>query len=463
MQSSDIPKVASLLVGTLCLIGFIVWNVLRSDLLEQRLLDELNEVAELDNELCPFDGSLIGTSRVLLFDFSDPLPAAASDYPNTLLENMLEDSQDAARFDHFGLYTLNPYGGVPRKIGAFCVPVTMSQIPRDVRRALWGADPTQHAQLPSRYERYNDVFDHLWQNDQELRASMDEARNNLISKARNIEQEFSRIIENIEELVGLEIDRKSQRVDFVILSDMLQNSPTYSHYRNPWDFKEYLSRRSGDLPNMRRFSFQIYFVQSCQSITTVRRRSLQQFWEDYFDHSDAVVRFKLLSIDSGSCQPEGSNTSRTSEPLPPLNVQTGNEEPRVPREEEAHTPSGTIADSSSVERATPIAKSSKEALDENDAGDVMQECPKPEAQALPTLSYPRNARGSAILRYRILVDDRGRPVELVLYDAEIDLGRYRHRFVEKADDYIRRLRFNVQADDNCSGGRSTLLSLRYDE
>ena len=169
MQGNEIPKVVALVAGTLCLIAFIVLNVLRSDRLEQRLIEELEGVAELDNEMCPLDGTLTQASTVLMFDFSDPLPVANADYPDTLLENMLASLQEAGRFDRFGLYTLNPYGDVPSTIATFCVPVTMSQIPVDVRQALWGADPTQDIDLPPRYERFRPVCEPLWENEQKLR------------------------------------------------------------------------------------------------------------------------------------------------------------------------------------------------------------------------------------------------------------------------------------------------------
>ena len=463
MHSKDIPKVIGLLAGTLCLVGFIAFQVMRSGQLESRLFDELEQVAELDNELCPFDGALTRTSRVLLFDFSDPLPAEAAEYPDTLLENMLEDLQEADRFDRFGMYTLNPNGDVPRNVATFCVPVTMSQIPGDVRQALWGADPTQHAELPSRYSRFTDVFEDLWENDRELRESVEEARDTLLGEARTTEQGFSRIIENIEEIAGLEVDREARQVNFVILSDMLQNSPTYSHYRNRWDFDEYLSRRSGDLPGMRRFNFEVYLVQSCQSVTTDRRRALQQFWEDYFEQSDASVRFRLLGIDGSSCGGGSAASTGSGQPSAPAVRPTNRPAPAAPTEvagaPAAQSPTGSGDPGLPVApQAAPVARIPA------DGGSMPApaECPNPQVRSLPGLTYPRNADGTAVLRYTIQVDDQGVPVELDLYDMDIAVARHEQRFVDAADSYIRRLRFDVQADGNCTGGRTTNFALRYE-
>ena len=492
MQGNDIFKVAGLLAGTLVLVGFIVWNVMRSGQLEERLFDELSEVAELDNELCPFDGSLTRTSNVLLFDFSDPLPAEAAGYPDTLLENMVEDLQDAERFDRFGMYTLNPAGNVPRNVSTFCVPVTMSQVPGDVRQALWGADPAQHAELPSRYERFSDVFELLWENDRELRESVDEAREMLLGETRDAEQGFSRIIENIEEIAGLEIDRESRRVNFVVLSNMLQNSPAYSHYRNRWDFGEYLSRRPGDLPAMNRFSFEIYLVQSCQSVTTDRRRALQQFWEDYFEQADASVRFRLLGIDGSACGPASSAAPPRSGQSPAPATRTANE--TAPRPQGGNPDEGGnqgsvanaggadagAADAAAVAAARELLANNRAASDarnaatadpvaetppSGDAGASIPElapCPAPEVRDLPQLRYPRNANGTALLRYNIELDDQGVPVEFEPYDTEIEVARHEQRFVSAANAYIGGLRFDVHADDDCSGGRTTSFALRYE-
>ena len=315
MEKNDLIKAVALFFISFCLLGFIIWTVNKSDRLETSLLSELDEVAELDNELCPFDGDLTKTSRVILFDFSEPLPPELGDYPVKLLNNMMSEIQDAERFDRFSLYTLNPYGETPKDINVFCVPVTINQIPRDIRKNLWGKDPDQHSTLPSRYHRFAQVFERLWDNEHELNASMKETVNTLKSESRR-EQSYSRIVENIEEIAGLEIDRGSRKINVIVFSDMLQNSPLYSHYSSSWEFEEYLSRRSQQLLSMERFSFEIYFVQSCLSLSTKKRRALQDFWEDYFNSSNASVKFKLLRIDGGSCKTENpANNILTAQTL----------------------------------------------------------------------------------------------------------------------------------------------------
>ena len=546
MEKNDLYKAAGLFFVSFCLLGFIFWNVNKSDRLEKTLLSELDEIAELDNELCPFDGHLTKTSRVILFDFSDPLPAEFNDYPGKLLNNMMSEIQDAERFDRFSLYTLNPYGETPKDINAFCVPVTINQIPRDIRKNLWGKDPQQHSKLPSRYHRFARVFERLWENEHELNNSMKESMSTLANESRN-RQSYSRIIENIEEIAGLEIDRDSRKVNVIIFSDMLQNSPRYSHYSNSWEFKEYLSRRTHQLLNMERFAFEIYFVQSCQSLVTKKRRVLQKFWEEYFNSSSASVKFKLLRIDGGSCRTE----SQTDDKMVALTTETEllddnnmDEKSRVQgketikpaqvavvmanKEKSDGLDDGEVAaevdalididmeddfsehaseiikpvaiskemtnkkeghghDKSEPTARTELPDNKKaEFTDQNNETDIpvpvviemahrdysvdydnvststKKDCPVPKLKKMPTLIYPKRARGEAVLRYKLNLDIKGIPVDYELYEIDIGSKRYEKMFKESAEKYINKLRYEVQVDESCIGGKTAQLAIKFD-
>ena len=466
MDNKDLPKAIALIFGAFCLIGFVAWIVIRNDRIEQNLLNELNEVAQLDNQSCPFDGSRTRTSSVMLFDFSDPLPVELSSYPDSLLESTMNGLQEAQRFDRFSLYTLNPYDRVPRNIGTFCVPVTMGQIPREIRQALWGTDPEQYSTLPSRYERFEEVFENLWENDKELKETVEEVRTALVSESQREEQTYSRIIENIEEIAGLEIDRGSRRIRFLILSDMLQNSPVYSHYRQGLNFNNYRPERREGWLDMGRFSFEIYLVQSCFSLGTERRRALIQFWDDYFDGSDASVDFRLLSIDGRDCSTQESIEAEGSERLG--EADTGSPDSPTVNGNAASLEARTV--DASTERNildTPASgQLSPEAGENPDSGDLtvdLVDCAAPSIRRLPPLGYPRNARGPAMLRYKITVNERGIPLEYEPLGLEIDVRRYERLFKEHAEEYIARLRFDTHIDDECVGGQDAQLSLRYDD
>ena len=300
MEQGNLMKAGGLFAAALLLIGLIVLSVNRSGRMESQLFEELEEMTELDFELCPFDGRLTRTSRAVLFDFSDPLPAELADYPGKLMENMMAEMEDARRFDRFSLYTLNPFGNTPKALNAFCIPVTLKQIPSDIRRTLWGKDPEEHRTLPERYLRFAEVFERLWENERTLDASLQESMKMLESQSTS-SQGYSRIIENLEEIVLSELDRNSREVKVTILSDMLQNSPEFSHYGSSWDFERYLASRRSEPFDMERVSFDVYFVQTCDSLESARRRALQGFWNDYFDHFNASADFKLLRISGDDC------------------------------------------------------------------------------------------------------------------------------------------------------------------
>ena len=454
MEKHDLLKAAGLFFISCCLLGFIFWNVNKSGRLEQTLLDELDELAELDNELCPFDGRLTKTSRVILFDFSDPLPVELNDYPGKLLNNMMSEMQDADRFDRFSLYTLNPYSETPKDINAFCVPVTINQIPGEIRKALWGKDPEQHSKLPARYQRFAEVFERLWENEHELYRAMRKTMDTLTNEVRN-RQAYSRIIENVEEIAELEMDRDSRKINIVILSDMLQNSPQYSHYSNSWLFDEYLEKRTHPLLNMERVDFEIYFVQSCESLVTKKRRALQKFWEDYFSSSNAAVKLKLLRINSASCKIESPTKNEITSPAtapPELPDGSNMEEGFTEQNNATDTPEPVVSD---------VAHTDTSIVNDDVSTSLKKDCPAPELKKRPKLIYPKRARGEALLRYKLYLNAQGRTVDYELYEMDIGSQRYEKMFEESAAKYIQKLLYKVQTDETCTGGLTTKLAIKF--
>ena len=476
--------------------------------MEADLRTQLDEMAELDMELCPFDGEHIQMSRAILYDFSDPLPRELSDYPSRLLENMMDELAEAERFDRFSLYALNPYGRAPKSLSAFCVPVTMNQIPRDMRRALWGRDPEQHAQLPDRYSRFAQVFDRLWENERELDNSMKETMNVLIRQARG-GQSYSRIIENIEEIALTETDRGSQAIKITILSNLLQNSPQYSHYRESWEFEDYLATRNDERVDMSNIEIDVYYIQSCETLESASRRNLRRFWEDYFEYSQSSrPRFRTLSFDGEGCvdqrvvespnessnaekeaqaetnvltnpsvqatNPATSNTTETGTRGESSNPATkegaaevGGYAPAVPFDE---SPAQGPVDSKLMAANNEFLGSNLEAasgkpgsglVPDEGLDPIKKDCPKPKQRNLPPLDYPKRATGNAKLSYTVELDEEGVPVSFELYGLEVRSRRSERHFKKQAEDYISELRFDVHTDQNCSGGQTANVVLNF--
>lgn len=502
MDQSNLLKAGGLFMAAFLLIGFIFWNVNRSGQMESELFEELEEIAELDFELCPFDGRLTGTSRAMLFDFSDPLPAELAGYPGELVENMVAEMENAQRFDRFSLHTLNPFGNAPKTLNAFCVPVTMKQIPADIRRTLWGKDPEEQGALPDRYLRFAGVFERLWENERTLEQSLQESMNVLENQDRS-SQGYSRIIENLEEIVLSELDRSSRRVRVTILSDMLQNSPEFSHYGNSWDFERYLASRRSEPLDMRRVSFDVYFVQTCDTLETAKRRALQSFWNDYFDHFNASADFKLLRISGDGCsgspavlqaagagqdtqpgQRSAAQDTARSRSGQRSAVQDLLDDPGARTGGAAEPPAGgaewwlaetmeEAADTSA--RDTPPSTDydaflgmmldggggSESAPGGGEAPPARTECAAPEQRNSPPLIYPRRARGSADMSFSVDVDVRGVPVNYELRDMQLDSRRHESAFRRSAEDYIGKLRFDLRQDGNCTGGRTARVRVRF--
>ena len=436
------------------MIGFVFFMASRGQKMEQGLFQEIENMPELNSQQCPYESSLIESSRVILFDFSDPLPAELEDYPAKLLDIMMDEMQDADRFDRFGIYSLNPFGDTPKSIGQFCVPVTLNQIPDDVRRALWGKDPEEHANLPPRYQPFLGVFERLWENQRELDQFMTESRTQLANQSRS-GQGFSRIIENIEEIVGLEFDRSGGPVNIILLSDMLQNSPAYSHYRDAWEFDTYLSRRSRSQPDMERFRFEVYLVQSCSSRSTSDRRTLQRFWEDYFHSADALVTFKLLERFDLDC---GESQAAKTTPPPTQSSRSSSRETQPER-----APTARPLNPRPLARSAPTENQPRSAPIENQpiSPTALPDCPAPKFQSGSSPLYPRGARGDALLRYTIHLDSAGVPESYNLDDAEVSHARSENLFKESAAEYIDSLRFTLRVSDRCKGGQTVRIDVRF--
>ena len=521
MDQGDLLKAGGLFVAALFLIGLIVWNVNRSGQMESELFEELEDIAELDVELCPFEGRLTRTSRAVLFDFSDPLPAELADYPGRVMENMMDEMEDAQRFDRFSIYTLNPFGKTPKSLNAFCIPVTMKQIPSDIRRTLWGKDPEQHGNLPERYHRFAEVFERLWENERTLEASLQESMDVLRNQSRS-SQGYSRIIENLEEIVLSELDRDSRRVRVTILSDMLQNSPEFSHYGSSWDFERYLDTRRSEPFDMEGVSFDVYFVQTCDSLEVARRRALQSFWSDYFDHFNASADFKLLRISGDGCsgttavrqqagagqdsarsqRPQRSapqDTARSQRPQRSA-AQSGGRGSRSGQRSAAEdllddlsAQLGEAAEPAAREAAgraaLRVAETVRETADSSGGTDydalvgmlldggggpnsapggggaapaaAVTECAAPKQRNSPSLNYPRRARGSAEMSFSVELDRRGVPVNLELQDMQLESRRHERAFRRSAEDYISKLRFDLRQDGNCTGGQTARIRVRF--
>ena len=504
MAQGNLMKAGGLFAAALLLIGLIVLSVNRSGRMESQLFEELEEMTELDFELCPFDGRLTRTSRAVLFDFSDPLPAELADYPGKLMENMMAEMEDARRFDRFSLYTLNPFGNTPKALNAFCIPVTLKQIPSDIRRTLWGKDPEEHRTLPERYLRFAEVFERLWENERTLDASLQESMRMLESQSTS-SQGYSRIIENLEEIVLSELDRNSREVKVTILSDMLQNSPEFSHYGSSWDFERYLASRRSEPFDMERVSFDVYFVQTCDSLESARRRALQGFWNDYFDHFNASADFKLLRISGDGCsgtnlaaqpparqaqsparqaQPppsrraparsQGQQRSAAEDLLDELGLPLGGagEAPRAARQaggairDAAERVAEEKAEGTNYDELVGMLLDGRGGADAAPGGGgrataVGNACPAPKQRNSPALVYPRRARGSADLRFNVDLDRRGVPVKFELYDMQLDSRRHERVFRQNAEAYIGKLRFDLQQDGSCTGGQTAKVRVQF--
>ena len=283
MNKEILGSIISLIIAT-CIFGAIIWFGTQ---------DIEIELPDLRENLCPIDSSLTKTNRVILFDFSDPLPEEYMDYPIAMVDELIKN--EAEQFDRIILYTFNPYGPVPIRAADFCIPITMKNIPEEEKKVLWGKDPNINSQLPARFTKYSIIIKQLWGHEKSLNNTIKNMIIYLSDKGKN-SQERSRLIENIEEAASIQKELGSRQTKITILSDMLQHTESYSHYKDEINFEHYLTKRESDLLNMTSFQFNIHYIQTCKTVESKDRERHKNFWKDYFLFSGAQYKFNFLTI-----------------------------------------------------------------------------------------------------------------------------------------------------------------------
>ena len=223
------------------------------------------EKSRFDPEtFCPHDGSDWHTA--ILIDASDPL---SSTQVKRVLEMLGDLRRDLRLHEWVGLYVLdeNDYA-LPQPEFALCSPGSEEQ-----------ANP-----LYENPERIRRTFEEEFQ--QPLVLAVEE-----LGTEGQPEQSTSPILEMIRAVATDRSFRFSGTRRLVIVSDMLQNMPEYSHYRGTADFgqfsgleyaKPFLGMSLLDV------DVEIIYLKRAQT-ARLQTRGHIRFWEEYFDSLDASL------------------------------------------------------------------------------------------------------------------------------------------------------------------------------
>lgn len=252
------------------------------------------DIPEIDETLCPKDKHLINSNRLIIFDFSDPLPEQYLDYPQKIINHIIRDT--ANQFDRIKLYTFNPDNPVPVKLSDFCIPFTIKSIPEEERKVLWGRDPDLSKPLPSRFKKHRELIERMWIYEKSLEQNIEKLIRYLADKGTE-SQPRSKLIETIEELVAVQKEEGSQKNTLTILSDMLQNTDSFSHYKEGFDLAGYLGSRPKELIDMSGFVVDVHYLQTCKTMAFEDRKNHKDFWKGYFARSGVDADFELLPVD----------------------------------------------------------------------------------------------------------------------------------------------------------------------
>ncbi len=221
--------------------------------------------ARFDPEtFCPLDGRHDRTA--ILIDASDPLSA-------TQVKRVREHIEDLRLHlelhEWVGLYVLGEDNLVlPRPVFALCNPGNAEQ-----------ANPLY--ENPDRIRR---------QFAERFQAPMVEAVERL-AEENTEEQSTSPILEMVRAVATDRGYRSSGRRRLVIVSDMLQNTPQYSHYSGEPDFGAFReSGYAGDFLNLSLLDVDVEILYLKRTKTAaLQTYGHVRFWEQYFDAVDASL------------------------------------------------------------------------------------------------------------------------------------------------------------------------------
>ncbi len=240
-----------LAIGTLGGMGYAAWRLHASQ-------------SQYDPEtFCPLDGSDRHTA--VLIDASDPLSATQVKRVREYIEDLRKNLEP---YEWVGLYVLNQDNLVlPQPVFSLCNPGNADQ-----------ANP-----LYENPERIREQFESRF-----LRP-MAEAVESLVA-SRLETQNTSPILEMIRAVASDRRFRSGNR-RLIVISDMLQNVPQYSHYSGDYDFDSFrLNPYSENFLGVSLLMTEIEVIYLKRpSTVNLQTHGHVGFWERYFDAVDASL------------------------------------------------------------------------------------------------------------------------------------------------------------------------------
>ncbi len=213
---------------------------------------------------CPTDATERYPSTVVLIDRTDPITPSQKRYLTGFIEDL---ERSYALFEKVAVYPIDPSGAaVPLPLFERCNPGSPAEA------NVWFENPEQ---IRERFEA-----DFAQPFNRALEESMAEAT-----------AEISPIMETLQSVMSNHsLDERITRQRIVLISDMLQNVPAYSHYRDDFDYRDfegtaYSERTKGMLVGVG--VTLVYLWRPNLSAVEVDRHIA--FWERYFRDSGAVL------------------------------------------------------------------------------------------------------------------------------------------------------------------------------
>jgi hypothetical protein len=217
---------------------------------------------EYDVELC-LKNQPLTDHTVLLIDSTDTFAPEKLDYVTMLIDKTKTELKPFAKFS---ILTIDyRHGGFPRKVFSLCNPGT-------------AATTNILTQAPSHVQA---------KFEEEFLRPLEEIKRSFTSDKASSQSPILETLLAISQMNEFGKDLPERKL--IIYSDMMQNMPTFSHYRNDWQSLavEVMARYPANFQNV---EISVHYKINDAGIQNTAHR---EFWRNYFSSREADYKFFL--------------------------------------------------------------------------------------------------------------------------------------------------------------------------
>jgi hypothetical protein len=216
---------------------------------------------ELDNALCPKEGPSAET--VVIIDRTDPLTLTQKEFISKRVRQLADNLKQYERVSVYGLSDdMNTWNASP--VRSICNP---------------GSSANPFYQNP---KKIRDLYE---------RKFLQPIESDLSALQSDHASQYSPIMEMVESVsLRPELSRVPPKRHFVIVSDMMQNTPEYSHYKLPISYQNFATSpyAKSQRVSLRKASVEVIYLDR-EELKKYQQTQHIEFWQQWFYEGGAKM------------------------------------------------------------------------------------------------------------------------------------------------------------------------------